>query len=1104
MARPAWPLIDDHRPAFTGDAEMNNVNPHFEPESPYRIVDGNDAADVGYPSMTGPVGAGFFNEGIENDRRTPTSHGAFSKRASLFRPFGIFRSHSIGCFPLIALRLIFPAILFAVLCSQSQVFGSTYGKEKTVLYLNSYSVGYAWSDKILEGIREALKGLGVDVQHEQMDTKRILDEKYLNLLLELYAHKFAEKKFDVVICSDDDAFQFLLKHHQRLFPKTPIVFCGVNFFEDSMLRGHEQFTGVLEAFDFESTVLTAVKMFPRKKRVLAITDRVKAGVLNKRIFQELVPRLPGNLEVTLIEDWTIASLKDTLRGSGSDCIVIPLSVFQDKDGNYVSMPDATAELAGSCDAPFFGTWDFLLGHGIVGGRITSGFLQGETAGNLALRILQGEKPSLIPIVKDSPNRLMFDYEGLTRFGIPLEAVPEGAVILNRPSKDYIMSKESFRALLGAMTLLCTAVVLLVAFIGFRSRSARRLQESEERYRSLVDISPDPILMFDPQGGLIAVNRQAAIAYGVESPEQLLAEVGSAFDLLDEANRQKALSNVRSILTEQHVGSIEYTVARKDGTPLQVEINSSAVRRPDGTPWAIISVVRDITERKAAQERLRILGAAVENAGEAIIVTDSSAAIIYVNPTFEETTGYSLKESLGTNPNILSSGTHDGDFYRDMWETIRNGGVWRGRFTNKKKDGTLYQETATISPIKDEEGNIRNFVMVARDVTSEIMLQKQLFHAQKMEAIGTLAGGIAHDVNNLLQAVLGYADLLLMKKGPGDPDRKKLEVIQHAARDGADLVSRILTLGRRKESKARPIDLNDEIRKSERLLRRTMPRMIRIDLLLADDLKIIDGDPAQVEQILLNLGVNAQHAMPDGGRLVIETSNVSLSDEYLRTHLGAKKGKYVLLTVSDTGSGMCTEVLDRIFEPFFTTKANGLGTGLGLAMVHGIVAQHDGYIRCYSEPGRGTSFKIYFPVSAAELATDLTLTREMPALGTETILLVDDDDRVRELGVQIIEMGGYRVLTARSGEEALETYSSHKGEISLVILDLIMPGMGGKRCLEELLRRDPDLKVLIASGYSSNVTAHDEKGMGSRGFISKPYDSKDMFGAIRKVLDEGHL
>jgi PAS domain S-box-containing protein len=508
---------------------------------------------------------------------------------------------------------------------------------------------------------------------------------------------------------------------------------------------------------------------------------------------------------------------------------------------------------------------------------------------------------------------------------------------------------------------------------------------------------------------------------------------------------------------------------------------------------------EIDRKRVEDERLRLVKA-IEQAGESILIADASGKILYANPAFAEITGYSVREVLGQTPAILKSGTHDRNFYESIWSTIKGGNVWRGHFVNRKKNGTLYNETATISPIRDEAGNVLNYVMVGRDITSEVTLQKQLLQAQKMEAIGTLAGGIAHDFNNLLQAILGYADLLLMRKAQDDPDRHRIEIIHRAARDGADLVSRILTFSRKGEAKTRPIDLNREIRRAEKLLQRTVSKMIEIKLELADDLSIIDADAPQLEQILLNLAVNAQHAMPEGGRLLITTRNVSLNGEYLQTYPHVKSGKYVLLTVSDTGIGMTLDVQDRIFDPFFTTKANGEGTGLGLAMVHGIVSQHRGYITCYSQPDHGTSFRIYFPVSPTEYILAPPEIREMPAFGNETILLVDDDDRVRDMAREMIRDCGYHVLPARDGEEALEVYRDHRDTIALTILDLIMPGMGGKKCLEELLRIDPQIKVLIASGYSSRSIALDHQLVAARGFIRKPYDAKGILGAIRDALD----
>lgn len=635
----------------------------------------------------------------------------------------------------------------------------------------------------------------------------------------------------------------------------------------------------------------------------------------------------------------------------------------------------------------------------------------------------------------------------------------------------------------------------------RNRTQLELRQSNDLLRTIIETAPTAIIGLDLDGNVCTVwNRAAEKMLGWSADEVM----GRPLPSVPEAAREEFRGFRDQILSGKTLEGVEARRQRRNGAPIDYSIYASPLHDANGQITGNIAVMVDISERKRSEEHLRRLFTAVENAGEAIVVTDSEAAIVYVNPAFVQTTGYSSEEALGNNPRILKSGKHDSAFYREMWDTLLNGQVWRGRLINRKKDGTLYEETATISPIKDESGRIVNYVAVKRDVTGEALLQKQLLFAQKMEAIGTLAGGIAHDFNNLLQVILGYSDLLLMRKESGDRGRKKLEVIQQTARDGAELVGRILTFSRKAEWKVRPTDLNQEIVKAEPLLRRTLPRMIGIKLVLASHLWIVDADPAQIEQVLLNLAVNAQHAMPDGGQLLIETRNMSLSDEYIRTQMGGKVGKHVLLTLSDTGVGMKPEVMDRIFEPFFTTKANGEGTGLGLAMVHGIVTQHGGHIRCYSELGAGTSFKIYLPVSASELVSDFGLSREMPEFGTETILLVDDDDVVEAMAREMIEMGGYKVLTARSGEEALETYNAFRDEIALVIMDLIMPGMGGKKCLEKLTKIDPNVKVLVASGYPSDRISRDLEGSRAKGFISKPYDARDVLTAIRQILDRGHL
>ncbi len=643
----------------------------------------------------------------------------------------------------------------------------------------------------------------------------------------------------------------------------------------------------------------------------------------------------------------------------------------------------------------------------------------------------------------------------------------------------------------------------------RKRSEEALRESEEKYRTLFEESTDPVYITTLEGILVDANQAYLDLFGFSKEEARNMEILRMYtDPADRKRFQKEIERKGSLK------DYEVTLRKKDGTRIEVLLTSTVRRDKDGTVLGYQGIIRDVTDLKHSEQAMRQseerYRAVFNNAGVGINMVDQSGKFTHANAALLDMLGYTLEELQQLTPLDI---THpdDREATKQPMDAMAEGkgGFWRFEKRYIKKDGGIVWGDLSISFIRDVEGKPYGAVGIIANITERKLaeaarerLQNQLLQSQKMEAIGTLAGGIAHDFNNLLQVILGYSDLLLIKKGSGDLDRKKLEVIQRAARDGADLVSRILTFSRKAESLARPIDLNEEIRKSQELLRRTVPRMIDIHLVLAENLQIIHADPAQMEQILLNLAINAQYAMPDGGQLLIETSNVSLTDEHLRTHLGAKPGHYVLLTVSDTGTGMTPEVLERIFEPFFTTKANSEGTGLGLSMVHGIVTQHGGYIRCYSEPGKGTSFKIYFPVSDRELYSDVELTREMPAFGTETILLVDDDDRIREMGRQMIEMAGYKVLIAKAGEEALEVYSSYKEEIALIILDLIMPGMGGRRCLERLLSTDPDVRVIIASGLSNGLAG--ENVAQARGFVMKPYDAKDILRAIRKVLDQGHL
>jgi len=544
--------------------------------------------------------------------------------------------------------------------------------------------------------------------------------------------------------------------------------------------------------------------------------------------------------------------------------------------------------------------------------------------------------------------------------------------------------------------------------------------------------------------------------------------------------------------------------RKDGSAIWGDVSISAMRDAQGNRTTALEVIADITDRTksqiALQESETRMRRIIDSSPVGIRITQDGRHV-YANRALARTFGYeSQEEILGLPSEALFApesraliGQRVAD--RMAGKTIPHHYEASGM--------TRHGKTIALESWGTEIDYLgkKSWLAFIIDISEAKSLRAQLLHAQKMEAVGTLAGGIAHDFNNILQVVLGFSEILLMDKGEGDREHEDIQKILSAGRKGADLVQRLLTFSRKAETNPKPLNLNHQIQRVESLLERTIPKIINIDLILADGLSAITADPTQIEQVLMNLSVNARDAMPEGGRLIFETSNVTLDELYCNTHLGSKPGDYVLLTVSDTGEGMDKNTLEHIFEPFFSTKATGKGTGLGLAMVYGIVKQHNGYVTCYSEPGVGTTFKLYFPIT--EMKSESSVQhgeRRLPG-GAETILVVDDEDLVRELGKRILSRAGYTVLAAANGREALQTYGTKSQTISLIVLDLIMPEMDGKQCLRELLRINPGAKVLVASGFSAEGSTKEALEGGARGFVGKPYDMGQLLQTVRKALDE---
>ncbi|MEW6352278.1 MAG: PAS domain S-box protein [Thermodesulfobacteriota bacterium] len=633
----------------------------------------------------------------------------------------------------------------------------------------------------------------------------------------------------------------------------------------------------------------------------------------------------------------------------------------------------------------------------------------------------------------------------------------------------------------------------------RKRAEAILRESEARFRRLFEQAPAPYQSLDAEGRILDVNHAWLAELGYDRHEVIGKWFG---DFLADHGPQVFRERFAQFKERGGVHGVEFEMRRKNGSTLIASFDGRIAQDEKGEFLQTHCVFTNITARVEAEAERARLESAIAQTGEMVVVTDAQGTVLYVNPAFERITGYTREEAVGRTPRLLNSGQQDRRFYAQLWSTIKGGNVWSGRMINRKKDGTLFHEDSTISPVKDRSGQITNYVAVKRDITEHLELSKQLVQSQKMEAVGTLAGGVAHDFNNLLAVVLGFSELMLSDEGFPSRYRDDLEKVYRAADSGADLVRRLLAFSRKADATPSPRNLNTQISQLNSMLARVLPKMIQIELSLADDLETIDADHTQIEQVVMNLAVNARDAMPNGGRLIIETRNVTLGEDYGKTHVDAKPGPYVQLSVTDTGRGMDKETMQHIFEPFFTTKGPGEGTGLGLAMVYGIVKQHGGHIMCYSEPGAGTTFKVYFPALRAAGGAPPSETKPEPRGGTETVLLVDDEEMIRDLASRILTRAGYEVITACNGKEALETYQARRDEISLVILDLIMPEMGGRECLEMLLSLDHDVRVVIASGYSADGSAKDTLSAGARGFLRKPYEVRQVLDVVRAAIDHG--
>lgn len=774
-----------------------------------------------------------------------------------------------------------------------------------------------------------------------------------------------------------------------------------------------------------------------------------------------------------------------------------------------------------------------------------------------------------------------------------------------------------------------AVVALARDLSERRHAEEALRQAEERLRMAAEAAGVGYWDWDLVSGQHFWSEECKRHFGwaTDAPRS----IRDFLQYVHPEDRQFVDTAIKRSLEANEDFNPEYRVAWPDGTVRWLAATGRVFFDPAGKPIRMSGIVVDITERKLSEEALHLQTAALESAANAIVITNSDGNIEWANSAFTSLTGYRPGEALGRNPRFLKSGMQDPEFYRNLWSTVRAGHVWHGELENRRKDGSLYTEEMTITPVLSKSGEISHFIAIKQDVThrkqsekalqqaeekyreifenavlgifqstpdgrfltvnnefahmmgygspeqmvaqvtdiarqlyadrsryqefqlllneegvvrnfeyqayrcdgskiwllenartiagskGEIayyegttqditenrLLEAQFRQAQKLEAVGRLAGGVAHDFNNMLGVIIGYGEILQTQLPPRHPAIASATEIQKAARRAADLTRQLLAFSRKQLLQAHVLDLNLLIEELSKMLRRLIGEDVELVCHLGTGLQRVKADPSQIEQVIMNLAVNARDAMPNGGQLSIETTNAEVDEHFAERHPPMKPGSYVLLSVTDTGSGMNSETLARIFEPFFTTKEQGKGTGLGLSIVYGVVKQSGGYVWVDSEPSRGTAFSIYLPVTTETLTTFAPPDPPAPLKGEEMILVVEDEPSLCELIRIVLARSGYKVLVAHSGLEALSVLRTTNGSVQLLLADIVMPGeMTGPQLAEAVRALGPDIRTLFMTGFAGELQALEGLALSGMAVITKPFSSELLLRKVRERLDKG--
>lgn len=988
---------------------------------------------------------------------------------------------------------------------------------KNILILHSYDFGLPANEKITAGLLSSLYAGGIDhsqISVEFMDVARGRPSAYKAEMASVLGMKYAHRRIDLIITTYLPAFKFLLEEGKDIFPGIPtLAMLGSDSIEG--LELNRPTTILSSGMDMAGTLEIALGLLPQTKKVLAIHGVSETDLCYEQRARTAFKNFEGRLEFEYLGNLPVEEMLRVVANQPPNTVIIFLNMVMDVTGKTLTPRDVAARIAKDANAPVFGLFDTLMDFGVVGGSMLCFQNEGAYAGEFALKILSGELPPSPRQILTTPKKPMFDWNQMNRWGLLESRLPPDSTVINRPESVWVKYRLALLGALGVFLTMFLAIALLTFNIGKRRRAEEALRASEEQLRSYLDGAGDAIFVLEmATGRILNCNASACSTLGY-CREELLRM--SANDMESQLSPE-AMSVINQEAEKKGMLTVEGRHRRKDGSTFPVEIRLSAIALSE--PSMLVAIVRDITERKRAEDELmekerryRIL---FEAANDGIFLL-SPTGFVDCNKKGADMYGLRQDEVIGRSPVELSpdkqpDGRLSSEVAAQIIEAALAGEAQCFEWQSLRADGVPLDVEITLNRV--EVGGSVLLQAIVRDITDRKLveeerrkLEERLTRAEKMEALGTLAGGVAHDLNNVLGIVVGYSELLVDGLGESSSTRSKAMEILKGGKRAAAIVQDLLTIARRGVSSPirKVLNLNNIVREcldsTEFAKLASYNPNLKVGTDFEPDLMNITGSPVHLQNSLINLLSNAVEAMPSGGTITMTTSNCYL-DRPISGFDEVRRGDYVVLCVSDTGEGIAASDLKHIFEPFYTKKVMGRsGTGLGLAVVWGTVKDHTGYINVESEQGKGTTFTLYFPVTREELPPEQVSISASEYMGNgESILVVDDVKEQRELAGEMLKKLNYVVESVSSGKEAVEYIQGHS--VNLVVLDMIMdPGMDGLDTYRKMLEFNPHQKAIIVSGFSESERVTEAQKLGAGTYVKKPYVLEKLGLAVRKELDQ---